>query len=252
MVAYHDRNGAARRPQILGWLGDGHQRRLCVGRRDAADRRSRLPAGRGRAAAGHAVHAVPGASALLAALSVAGLPTDRFLFLGFLPPRSSARQTRRCTRSRACGRRWSPSKSPRRLAATLADMAAVLGEDRPAAVARELTKRFEEVRRDRSAPSPPVMPARRRGARSSSWSVRRRRERRRPGRGARRSACRGAGDIVAEGGGAHGRRAPGAAAADGLCQGPGHPGLRIQVIRGVRRGCGRGSRGPIPRASCGI
>jgi 16S rRNA (cytidine1402-2'-O)-methyltransferase len=88
---------------------------------------------------------VPGASALVAALSVAGLPTDRFLFLGFLPPRGPARRT---ALGEVAGVRATlvAFESPRRLAATLADMAAVLGEARRAAVVRELTKRYEEVR----------------------------------------------------------------------------------------------------------
>ena len=72
------------------------------------------------AAAGYPVHPIPGPSSVLAALSVAGLPTERFLFTGFLPPKSGARRAR------------------------LEDMAEVLGADRPAAVARELTKLHEE------------------------------------------------------------------------------------------------------------
>jgi 16S rRNA (cytidine1402-2'-O)-methyltransferase len=97
-------------------------------------------------AAGHAVYAVPGASALLAALSVSGLPTDRFLFLGFLPAKGPARRSA-LAEIAALRATLVAFESPRRLAATLADMAAVLDAERPAAVARELTKRFEEVRR---------------------------------------------------------------------------------------------------------
>ncbi len=146
MVAYHDRNGAARRPQILGWLGEG----LSVAY--ASDAGTPLIADPGyrlveaARAAGHEVHTVPGASALLAALSVAGLPTDRFLFLGFLPTRGPARRT---ALAEVAGVKATlvAFESPRRIAATLADMAAVLGDARPAAVARELTKRFEEVRK---------------------------------------------------------------------------------------------------------
>ncbi len=98
------------------------------------------------AAAGHAVTAVPGASALLAALSVASLPTDRFLFAGFLPPRAAARR-RTLAELAPVPATLVFYKSPRRLAASLADMADVLGETRPAAVCRELAKRFEETRR---------------------------------------------------------------------------------------------------------
>lgn len=146
LAAYHDRNGAARRPQILGWLGDG----LSVAY--ASDAGTPLIADPGyrlveaALAAGHDVHPVPGASALLAGLSAAGLPTDRFLFLGFLPPRGPARRT---ALAEVAGVKATlvAFESPRRVAATLADMAAVLGDGRPAAVARELTKRFEEVRK---------------------------------------------------------------------------------------------------------
>jgi 16S rRNA (cytidine1402-2'-O)-methyltransferase len=96
-------------------------------------------------AEGLPVTVVPGASATLAALALSGLPSDRFLFAGFLPNRSAAR------RRDLAGLAGVPAtlivfESARRLDAALADMAAVLG-DRPAAVARELTKRFEEVRR---------------------------------------------------------------------------------------------------------
>ncbi len=147
VVSYHDRNGAARRPQIMGWLAEGMSVAYAsdAGTPLVSDPGYRLV--EAAREAGHAVHAVPGASALLAALSVAGLPTDRFLFLGFLPPRTGAR---RRALAELAGLRATlvAFELPHRLAATLADMAEVLGEGRPGAVARELTKRFEEVRRD--------------------------------------------------------------------------------------------------------
>ena len=96
--------------------------------------------------AGLSVTAVPGASALLAALAVAGLPTDRFFFGGFLPPKSAGRRKALAELGAVPGTLIF-YESPKRLAAALADMAAVLGERRPAAVARELTKLHEEVRR---------------------------------------------------------------------------------------------------------
>ncbi|MEM9779853.1 MAG: 16S rRNA (cytidine(1402)-2'-O)-methyltransferase, partial [Pseudomonadota bacterium] len=96
-------------------------------------------------AEGLVVRAAPGASAVLAALSVAGLPTDRFLFAGFLPPKSAARRAV-LGELAAVPATLVFYESPRRLAESLADMRAVLG-DRPAAVGRELTKRFEETRR---------------------------------------------------------------------------------------------------------
>lgn len=92
-------------------------------------------------AAGLPVHPVPGASSLLAALCLAGLPADRVLFAGFLPPKSAARRT---ALEGLKGRQTVVVfESGPRLAESLADMAAVLGS-RPAAVARELTKLYEE------------------------------------------------------------------------------------------------------------
>jgi 16S rRNA (cytidine1402-2'-O)-methyltransferase len=96
--------------------------------------------------AGLPVFAVPGASALLAALSVVGLPTDSFSFLGFLPSRSEAR-----AKALAAVRQRRDTlvfyESPRRLVDTLGAMSAAFGEVRQAAVALELTKRFERVHR---------------------------------------------------------------------------------------------------------
>lgn len=92
-----------------------------------------------------AVYAVPGASASLAALVSAGLPTNRFLFAGFLPPRRSARQ-QSLQEVATVPASLVFYESARRLADSLGDMADVLGP-RPAAVGRELTKLFEEIRR---------------------------------------------------------------------------------------------------------
>ncbi|MEM1344154.1 MAG: 16S rRNA (cytidine(1402)-2'-O)-methyltransferase [Pseudomonadota bacterium] len=145
LVSYHDRNGPARRPQIEAWLGEGRAVAYCsdAGTPLVADPGFRLA--QMAIAGGHALTAVPGASAVLAALSLSGLATDRFLFAGFLAPKSAARRTALAELAQV------PAtlvfyESPRRLGAFLADAAAVLGA-RPAAVARELTKRFEEVRR---------------------------------------------------------------------------------------------------------
>jgi 16S rRNA (cytidine1402-2'-O)-methyltransferase len=95
-------------------------------------------------AAGHPVTALPGASATLAALTVAGLPTDRFFFEGFLPPKQSARRTRIAELARIPATLVLFESGPR-LGASLADLAGGLGM-RDAAVCRELTKLHEEVR----------------------------------------------------------------------------------------------------------
>ena len=93
---------------------------------------------------GHDVVAVPGPSALLAALVVSGLPTDRFVMEGFLP-RSGAERARRLTALAAEMRTVVLYEAPHRLARTLADLVAVCGPERPVAIARELTKLHEEV-----------------------------------------------------------------------------------------------------------
>lgn len=87
---------------------------------------------------------IPGPSSLTAALSVAGLPTDRFVFEGFLPARANARQ-RRLEAIRLESRTLVFFEASHRIQASLADMAAILGKGREAVVLRELTKTFEEV-----------------------------------------------------------------------------------------------------------
>ena len=94
-------------------------------------------------AAGLPVHPIPGASSLLAALCIAGQPSDRFLFAGFLPARSAARRTM-LAEVKAARQTLVFFESGPRLAASLADMAEVLGP-RPAAVTRELTKLYEQA-----------------------------------------------------------------------------------------------------------
>ena len=145
LLAYHEHNAEAQRPRLLAALAEGKAVALVsdAGTPLVSDPGYRLVAE--AIAAGHPVVPVPGASALLSALVAAGLPTDTFLFAGFLPPKTAARQ------KRLAGLKGIPAtlvfyESPHRLAESLADMAAVLG-DRKAAVARELTKTFEEVRR---------------------------------------------------------------------------------------------------------
>ncbi len=143
---YHDHNGPKQRPRLLAALAEGKSVALVsdAGTPMVAD--PGFPLTRAAIAEGHAVFAAPGASAALAALAVSGLPTDRFLFEGFLPPKSAARRTALAGLARI------PAtlivyESPRRLAGSLAEMAETLGAGREAAVCRELTKKFEQIRR---------------------------------------------------------------------------------------------------------
>ncbi|MEX0854066.1 MAG: 16S rRNA (cytidine(1402)-2'-O)-methyltransferase [Bauldia sp.] len=146
LVAYHDHNAARQRPKIIAALGRGEAVALVsdAGTPLVSDPGYRLVVE--ARAAGHAVVPVPGASAVLAALVASGLPSDSFMFAGFLPPKPAARAKRLAAVATV------PAtlvffESAQRLAASLSDMAEVLGGARPAAVARELTKTFEEVRR---------------------------------------------------------------------------------------------------------
>jgi 16S rRNA (cytidine1402-2'-O)-methyltransferase len=98
------------------------------------------------AAAGVAVTVIPGPSAVVTALAVSGLPTDRFAFEGFLP-RKSGERARRLAELAGDRRTLVFFEGPSRLAASLGALAEAFGPDRPAAVCRELTKLHEEVRR---------------------------------------------------------------------------------------------------------
>lgn len=146
IVAYHDHNGALQRPKLLAQLAAGKSVAYAseAGTPLVADPGYALA--RDAIAAGHPVVSAPGPSAAIAALTVSGLPTDRFLFGGFVPVAKGAR--------RAFLQDLAPVaatlvlyESPKRLAQTLSDCADILGADRNAAVCRELTKRFEEVSR---------------------------------------------------------------------------------------------------------
>jgi 16S rRNA (cytidine1402-2'-O)-methyltransferase len=145
LIPYHDHNAAKARPQILARLAAGEAIALVsdAGTPLVSDPGFKLV--REAQAAGYAVTAIPGASAVLAALAVAGLPTDRFLFAGFLPPREGARRARIAELAGVPATLVLFETGPR-IAAMLGDLAEVLGA-RPAAVCRELTKLHEEVRR---------------------------------------------------------------------------------------------------------
>jgi 16S rRNA (cytidine1402-2'-O)-methyltransferase len=146
LVAYHEHNAALVRPHLLTRLAGGAALALVsdAGTPLVSDPGFKLVSE--ALAQGAQVTAVPGASAVLAALVVAGLPTDRFFFEGFLPQKQGARRSRIAELSAIPGTLVF-FESPRRLAGMLADLAAVLGA-RQAAIARELTKHFEAVRRD--------------------------------------------------------------------------------------------------------
>ena len=145
LIAYHDHNAEAVRPKILQRLATGEAVALVsdAGTPLISDPGYRLVLE--AIGAGVSVTAAPGASAALMALTVAGLPTDRFFFEGFLPAKETARRTRIVELARIPATLVLFESGPR-LAEMLSDLAAGLGA-REAAVARELTKLHEEVRR---------------------------------------------------------------------------------------------------------
>ena len=142
---YHDHNAAAVRPKILSRLAEGAAVALVsdAGTPLISDPGYKLV--REAQTAGHTVTSVPGPSSVLAALGAAGLPTDRFFFEGFLPPKQTARRARIGELANVQATLVLFEAGPR-VAATLADLVAGLG-DRDAAICRELTKLHEEIRR---------------------------------------------------------------------------------------------------------
>jgi len=145
LIQYHEHNAAEVRPRILSRLAEGQSYALIsdAGTPLISDPGYKLVVG--CLAAGICLRSLPGSSAVLAALTIAGLPTDRFFFEGFLPQKSAARRVRANALARI------PAtlvfyEAPSRLAGALADLAVEFGP-RPAAVVRELTKMFEETRR---------------------------------------------------------------------------------------------------------
>jgi 16S rRNA (cytidine1402-2'-O)-methyltransferase len=149
-AALHEHNEDARIPEILGRLRNGARVALVsdAGTPLVSDPGFRLV--RAAIAAGVRVSAVPGANAAVTALVLSGLPPHPYLFLGFPPPKSAARRAA-FTRLREAERAGLRAtlvlyEAPHRLTECLDDLQAVFG-DRAAAVARELTKRFEEVAR---------------------------------------------------------------------------------------------------------
>jgi 16S rRNA (cytidine1402-2'-O)-methyltransferase len=149
LIALHDHNEKERAGEIVALARDQDVLVLSdAGMPTVSDPGYGLVAA--AAAAGVAVTVIPGPSAVLAALAVSGLPTDRFTFEGFLPRKPGER--RGALRALAAERRTMVFfESPARVAASLADMAAAFGDDRRVAVCRELTKLYEEVVRGTAA-----------------------------------------------------------------------------------------------------
>ena len=146
IVSYFEANEAARTPDLVARLADGARIVLVTdaGMPSVSDPGYRLVAA--AVAAGLRVTAVPGPSAVLTALALSGLPVDRFCFEGF-PPRKPGERGRVLAANAAEPRTMVYFEAPHRLAATLAAMAEAFGAQRPAAVCRELTKTYEEVKR---------------------------------------------------------------------------------------------------------
>jgi len=145
LLSYHKYNECARAAQVLPRLRAGETVALVS---DAGTPCISDPGGemvRQAILDGHEVLAVPGPCALVMALIVSGLPAERFVFEGFLPRAAAGKK--RLAELRSEERTMIFYEAPHRLLATLTNMAAAFGADRPAAVCRELSKKFEETRR---------------------------------------------------------------------------------------------------------
>ncbi|MGR3367615.1 MAG: 16S rRNA (cytidine(1402)-2'-O)-methyltransferase [Sagittula sp.] len=145
LLAYHDHSGDRTRHRVLDEIVAG---RAVAYASEAGTPMVSDPGfdlAREATEAGLAVTTAPGVSAAISALTLAGLPTDRFMFLGFLPNAGAARR-KALDELTGIAATLVFYESPKRVAAMLADAADRLG-DRPAAVCRELTKKFEEIRR---------------------------------------------------------------------------------------------------------
>ena len=146
VISYFEGNEVSRTPELVELLGQGLTVVLVTdaGMPSVSDPGYRLVAA--AIVAGIRVTAVPGPSAVLTALALSGLATDRFCFEGFLPRKGGPRRAA-LTGLAAERRTMVFFEAPHRLAEMLADATTTLGADRPAAVCRELTKTYEEVRR---------------------------------------------------------------------------------------------------------
>lgn len=145
LVSLREHNERSMAEQVVAWLAEG---KIVVQVSDAgtpavSDPGARLAEVVHRA--GHPVSPVPGASAVIAALSASGVPDDRFAFYGFLPPKSGERR-KVLTELVAAPHATVCYEAPHRLVDTLTDLVEVLGPERPVLLARELTKAFETLR----------------------------------------------------------------------------------------------------------
>ncbi len=146
LVSLHEHNESQRTPELLARLAAGGTIALVSDAGTPLLSDPGLELVQRAARAGFEVHAIPGPSAITSALAVAGLPTDRFCFEGFLPSRERERRTALAALAHE-PRTLVFFEAPHRILRTLADMAAEFGAGRPAAVARELTKAHETIYR---------------------------------------------------------------------------------------------------------
>lgn len=143
-ISLHDHNEAERTPEVIGKLLAGKSVALVSDAGTPLISDPGFGLVRAARAAGITVTPVPGACALIAALSAGGLPTDRFVFEGFLPAKTAARRVRLAELATEA-RTLVFYESVHRLQESLADMASAFGEERQAVVARELTKLHETI-----------------------------------------------------------------------------------------------------------
>ena len=146
LVSLHEHNESQRTPELLARLAAGETIALVSDAGTPLLSDPGLELVQRAVRAGFEVHAIPGPSAITSALAVAGLPTGRFCFEGFLPSRERERRTALAALAHE-PRTLVFFEAPHRILRTLADMAAEFGAERPAAVARELTKAHETIYR---------------------------------------------------------------------------------------------------------
>ena len=144
IISYHDHNGERKRPLILKEIENGKSISYCseAGSPLIADPGFQL--GREIVKAGHKVFSVPGACALIAALTVSGLPTNQFFYAGFLPTTKNMR-IKFLENLKEIPSTIVFYESPKRVNKSISDMLEVMGPDRSLVIARELTKKFEEI-----------------------------------------------------------------------------------------------------------